>query len=107
MVNLSEAQIIGIVSIGLILSSAVAINYMEKSFYCQTEDNVKECIKLSSTGVTCYYTTGSDRCTGGKWEPLENYIKQKQEISKASWYTRDPDGKTCYEKGDLRKASKC
>jgi len=79
MVSLSEAQITGIVTLALILSGAVVVGIMEKSYYCASEDNVKECLRLSSSGITCYYLTApdvtkGDRCTGGVWEPLESYL---------------------------------
>ena len=82
MVNLTTAQITGLVSLALILSVAVVVENMEKSYYCAAEDNVKECVRLSSSGLTCYYLTApdvtkGDRCTGGVWEPLENSLDQQ------------------------------
>ena len=82
MVKLSTAQITGIVSLALILSGAVIVEIMEKSYYCASEDNVKECLKLSPSGITCYYLTApdvtkGDRCTGGVWEPLVNFVDQQ------------------------------
>ena len=82
MVTLSQAQIVGIVSLALILSGTVAVEVLEKSYYCPTEDNVKECLRLSSSGLTCYYLTApdvtkGDRCTGGIWEPLDSYLNSQ------------------------------
>ncbi len=79
MVELSTAQITGIVSLALVLTSIVVVENMEKSYYCEPEDNVKECIRLSSSGLTCYYLTApdvtkGDRCTNGKWEPLGTHM---------------------------------
>ncbi len=79
MVNLSNAQITGIISLALILSGAVVAEFLEKSYYCASEDNVKECLRVSSSGITCYYLaaddlTKGDRCTGGVWEPLDSYL---------------------------------
>ncbi len=79
MVNLSTAQITGIISLALVLSAAVIIDNMEKSYYCEPEDNVKECLRLSSSGITCYFLaaedlTKGDRCTGVTWQPLENSL---------------------------------
>ena len=86
MPNLSTAQITGIVSLALILSGTVIVEIMEKSYYCASEDNVKECLRLSPSGITCYYLaaddlTKGDRCTGGVWEPLDNYIETPAEKS--------------------------
>ncbi len=79
MVELSKKQITGIVSLALILSGIVAAQVMEKSYYCKSEDNVKECLRVSASGLTCYYLgaedlTKGDRCTGGVWEPLAGYL---------------------------------
>lgn len=79
MVNLSTAQITGIVSLALVLIGAVIVDNLEKSYYCEPEDNVKECVRLSASGITCYYLTAEDvtkgdRCTNGFWEPLAGHI---------------------------------
>ena len=83
MVNLTSAQITGLVSLALVLSGVVVVSNMEKSYYCASEDNVKECLRVSSSGLTCYYLTApdvtkGDRCTGGKWEPLEGHVIDQQ-----------------------------
>ena len=70
MATLSEAQIIGIVSLAMILSGAVVVTSISDSYYCQPEDNAKECIRLSDSNITCYTPAGGDRCTGGTWKPL-------------------------------------
>ena len=79
MANLNIAQISGIVALAMIISGAVVVTTPSKTYYCQPEDNVKECIRLSSTNVSCYFlklnTTVSDICSNGKWEPIEKYIK--------------------------------
>ncbi len=85
MVNLSTAQITGIVSLALVLIGAVIVDNLEKSYYCQPEDNVKECLRLSASGITCYYLTAEDltkgdRCTGGIWQPLENSLDQQSPV---------------------------
>ncbi|KKM48772.1 hypothetical protein LCGC14_1557360 [marine sediment metagenome] len=85
MVNLSTAQMLGLVSLGLILSAAVIVDNLEKSYYCEPEDNVKECLRLSSSGITCYFLaaedlTKGDRCTGGVWQPLENSLDQQSPV---------------------------
>ncbi len=79
MVNLSTQQIIGIVSLALILTGVVVVENMKESYYCAAEDNVKECVRLSSSGLTCYYLTApdvtkGDRCTGGVWESLDSHM---------------------------------
>ena len=86
MPNLSTAQITGIVTLALVLSGAVIIDNLEESYYCETEDNVKECLRLSSSGLTCYYLTApditkGDRCTGGVWQPLQGHIAVKEVAS--------------------------
>ncbi len=83
MPNLSTAQITGIVSLALVLTVAVIVDNLEKSYYCEPEDNVKECLRLSSSGITCYYLaaddlTKGDRCTNGFWEPLAGRIVVKE-----------------------------
>lgn len=107
MANLSQAQIIGIVSLIAVLTGSVIVTNIGSSFYCQPENNVKECIRLSLTNTTCYLATGSDQCTGGKWQPLSKFLPKKSETSPAgSFVTRDPEGK-CYDKGDLNRGVKC
>ena len=88
MVNLTTAQITGIVFLATILSGIVIVQNLENSYYCEPEDNVKECIRLSSSGLTCYYLTApdvtkGDRCTNGKWELLENSLDQQIPIGDA------------------------
>ncbi len=83
MPTLSNAQITGIVYLALVLTGVVVVQVMEKSYYCEPEDNVKECLRLSSSGITCYYLTApdvtkGDRCTNGKWEALEGNIVVKE-----------------------------
>jgi len=106
MPNLSTAQITGIVSLVLILSGAVIVENLEKSYYCASEDNVKECLRLSNSRITCYYLaaddiTKGDRCTGGVWEPLESYLTIPRSPEKASSITTFTDdcivkGRWCY-----------
>ncbi len=85
MVNLSTAQTTGIVSLGAVLSGVVIVLLLQNSYYCEPEDNVKECVRLSSSGLTCYYLTApdvtkGDRCTNGKWEPLERSLDSSPDI---------------------------
>ncbi len=107
MVTLSQAQIVGIVSLALILSGVVAVEFLEKSYYCASEDNVKECLRVTSSGITCYYLTADDitrgdRCTGGTWELLEGFVSRPKPDpipSGPSFTTSDDclvDGKYCY-----------
>lgn len=110
MAELSKAQVTGIISLALILSGAVIVTSMKNSYYCQPEDNVKECIRVSDSKITCYLLSGSDRCVGGTWEPLENFVKPaaKSEdgpVNKGAWFTKSGD--RCYEKGDLQKSYGC
>ena len=83
MVELSAAQITGIVFLGMVLSGAVVVSNMSQSYYCESEDNVKECFWISDTGITCRYLLADDlikgdRCTGGTWEPLEGHVVDQQ-----------------------------
>lgn len=85
MVNLSTAQITGIVSLALILSGAVIVNNLEKTYYCEPEDNVRECLRISASGITCYYLlaenlTKGDRCTGGVWKLLDSHLDSQADI---------------------------
>ena len=107
MPNLSTAQITGIVSLALILIGAVIVDNLEESYYCEPEDNVKECLRLSSSGITCYYLTAEDvtkgdRCTNGFWEPLAGHIVVREVISipEDGTYTISNDcivkGEWCY-----------
>jgi len=114
MVTLSEQQIVGIISLALILAGAVIVNNLEKTYYCPTEDNVKECFRLSNSGITCYYflaedITKGDRCTGGTWELLKERLNPPKLDHERNdvWFIAGPDGKTCYEYGDLRRGGKC
>ena len=79
MKTLSTEQKIGLVSLALIITGAVIVENMQDSYYCEPEDNVKECLRLSSSGITCYYLaaddlTKGDRCTNGRWESLEPFV---------------------------------
>ena len=79
MVDLSTAQKAGLVTLAMILTGVVTVNVMEKSYYCEPEDNVKKCLRLSPSGITCYYLkapdiTKGDRCTGGVWETLDTHL---------------------------------
>ena len=80
--ELSKAMLAGIVTLSMILSGAVVVTTQSSTFYCAPEDNVKECIRLSSTNKTCYYlkleTTVSDLCSNGQWKPITDYIKFPQ-----------------------------
>ncbi|KKM01113.1 hypothetical protein LCGC14_1797670 [marine sediment metagenome] len=105
MVSLSEAQITGIVTLALILSGAVVVGIMEKSYYCASEDNVKECLRLSSSGITCYYLLADDiskgdRCTGGVWKNLQSSVPKEKisEIESTTIIGNNclKDGKYCY-----------
>ena len=74
--NLSTAQLAGIVTLFMILSGLVIVENIDKIYICVPEDNVKECLRLSESGITCYTITGGDRCVGGKWERLSKYLSK-------------------------------
>ena len=87
MVKLSTAQITGLISLALIVSGTVVVGNLEKSYYCEPEDNVKECLRVSSSGITCYYLgakdlTKGDRCTGGVWENLDDPLDSSLDIQR-------------------------
>ena len=82
--QLSKAQMAGIVTLTMILSGAIVADNISDSYYCAPEDNVKECLKVSSSGATCYYLgadslTKGDRCVGGTWEALEMILAKNKE----------------------------
>ncbi len=108
MPTLSTAQITGLISLALVLTGVIVVNNLEKSYYCEPEDNVKECVRLSSSGLTCYYLTApdvtkGDRCTNGKWELLEGHVVTR-EVPVTSSAAENPvfsnecivKGKWCY-----------
>lgn len=75
--ELSKAQITGVVALVMILSGVVIVTNIGDTYYCATEDSVRECYRLSSTNATCYYIgldgNLSDLCTKGKWQPIGKY----------------------------------
>ena len=80
MVELSKAQLTGIISLIMILTGAVTIQNVSKTYYCETEHSVKECVRLSSTLKTCYWLgvgekESADLCSNGLWKPITDYIK--------------------------------
>lgn len=41
-------------------------------FYCEGNDPpLRECSKLSASGRSCYFETGRDYCSSGKWRLME------------------------------------
>ena len=119
MPTLSTAQITGIVSLVMALSGLVVVSNMSESYYCLPEDNVKECVRLSSSKITCYYLTApditkGDRCTGGTWEALSGHIVVKEVVSLPVDYKVVNDdcivkGEWCYcnPRGSLDNKRKC
>ena len=109
MVTLSEQQITGIVSLALILSGTVLVQYFSDSYYCASEDNVKQCLRLSPYYLLAEDITKGDRCTGGVWKPLEDYVKKTEKPTgrEGVWLIGAPDGINCFEYGDLRREVKC
>lgn len=79
MATLSKAQLTGIVSLIMVLSGLVIVENIENTYYCEPEDNIKECFKLGATDTRCYYNPllplKYDVCTNGKWEKLEKFVK--------------------------------
>ncbi len=105
MPNLSTAQITGIVTLALVLTGVIVVENLEKSYYCASEDNVKECLRVSSSGITCYYLgaedlTKGDRCTGGVWEPLEGYMQPIIIVPKSTDDSKTYKSEDCLVKGD-------
>lgn len=72
-VELNKEQILGIVSLTMILTGAIAISLPEDTYYCPSRDMVLECFKLSSTGKSCYFGTTRKVCTEG-WKPIIDYL---------------------------------
>lgn len=81
MVNLSNKQIAGVVSLIMILSGAVVVTSVTETYYCLEEDSVKQCVRLSSTNRTCYWIDADERNTrdlcssGGQWKPITEYVQ--------------------------------
>ena len=77
--ELSTAQLTGIISLIMVLSGVVIVENIEQTYYCSIEDNVKECFKLGANQTRCYYNTLQplkyDVCSNGKWENIEKFIK--------------------------------
>ena len=73
--ELNKKQLTGIVTLAMILAGLVTINIPEKTYYCESRDMVLECIKLSSTGKTCYTEIGGKRCPEG-WKLISEFIKK-------------------------------
>ena len=86
MATLSNVQLISLVTLAMILAGSLSIEFSEtNTFYCQSEDSVRECQSLSLTNRTCYYfnslnnLTYKDLCHDGIWEPISNYLANKTE----------------------------
>ena len=77
--ELNKLQIIGIVSLILITSGIVVISNISQTYYCKSEDNVKECTSLSLTKKTCYYindlTEIQDLCVNETWRPITEFTE--------------------------------
>ena len=73
MVELSKEQLLGIVSLAMILTGVVSVSIPENTYYCPSRDMVLECIKLSSTGKSCYIGSTRRVCREG-WKPIEDYL---------------------------------
>jgi len=52
--------------------SAIEIN--SHTYFCEAENSIKECLRISESGITCYTSDGADRCVGGKWIPVEEIL---------------------------------
>ena len=54
----------------LLLAGTVVLSH--PVYYCEGNDPLlRECIKLSSSGRTCYFETGRDLCSSGVWTKIE------------------------------------
>ena len=80
MVAVQDKQTAGIVvTLLMILSGAVVVIQPMNTYYCASEDSVKEFVRLSSSGITGYDRLGrGDRCVGGIWEPINKYLKENR-----------------------------
>ena len=94
---LSKGQLTAIISLVMILSGLVIVENIEKTFYCQPEDNTKECFKLGTNNTRCHYNTllplKYDVCTNGKWEKFEKFVK----VQKGNIVQYKCDTKTCVQ----------
>jgi len=77
--ELNKAQLTGVISLMMILGGTVAVNSIKDTYYCEGEESVKECLRLSPSNQTCYWADldlkeTRDLCSGGTWNPITNYI---------------------------------
>ena len=81
MVTLSQAQKnLAVITMALILSGTIVITNASDTYYCQPEDSVRECARVSSTFRTCWWIDKDlnetrDLCSNGLWEPITKYIQ--------------------------------
>jgi len=82
MATLKDKMLTGvIVTLLAVTSGQVIVTNWENTYYCEPENNVKECLSLSATNITCNTITGGDRCVGGTWRPISEYLKQPEQLS--------------------------
>lgn len=83
MVELSKAQLAGVVSLAMILAGTVTYLIPEESsvFYCEDRDMVLQCDRLSSTGKTCYLPDESGKRCLSIWKPITNFLEQEIKVN--------------------------
>ncbi len=104
MVELSKKQLLGIVSLAMILTGVVGISIPEDTYYCPSRDMVLECTKLSSTGKSCYIGITYKICREG-WEPIENYLESNGEYVEV--LANNKQWKCLVDSGEVNSYSKC
>lgn len=81
MVELTKTQLAGIVALTAFIAG-IGGNAVQfdpaKTYYCDSRDMVVQCLRLSSTGISCYYNDdfGKEtyfKCSEG-WEPINKYV---------------------------------
>jgi len=105
MVTLREKQLTGgMISLALILSYTVIVTNWEQTYYCSSEDSVKECWRLSESERSCYYDklnpTKRDLCVGGKWKPITEYIEKPEKLKQFN-VTANNKNWVCQIKGEV------
>ncbi len=88
MVELSKAMLAGIVSLTALIAGigGVAVQFdQSKTYYCDSRDMVVQCLRLSTTGSSCYYNDSMGvekyfRCSEG-WKPIDKYVAFNGEVT--------------------------
>lgn len=74
-----EKQLAGIIVTMSMIMAGLVVDNIEQTYYCDTEDSVKEFVRCSSTMKTCYDWSGKgDRCVDGVWKPIKDFMPKEK-----------------------------